>query len=137
MVEQGAFTIEGIRDIAATTIQFRWRGFQIRKSFQNRKNLLMRHEQLKKNSKRKSSLIDRPNLRLLSPQKSYSTSEEVLSCDEVKSSSDYEQDKKDVGGSVPEIASSSSESEQRNGNTLQSFTVSEVCLWLLISRKYM
>ena len=47
MIEQGALTINGIQDIAATTIQKCWRGYEVRKAFQNRKNLLMRHEQLK------------------------------------------------------------------------------------------
>ena len=59
MIEQGALTINGIQDIAATTIQSCWRGYQVRKSFQNRKNLLMRHEQLKDMKKRASAAKQR------------------------------------------------------------------------------
>lgn len=47
MIEQGGFTINGIQDIAATTIQKCWRGYDVRKGFENRKDLLVRHEKMK------------------------------------------------------------------------------------------
>ncbi|RMX60381.1 hypothetical protein pdam_00021316 [Pocillopora damicornis] len=47
MIEQGALTINGIQDIAATTVQKCWRGYTVRKAFQDKKNLFLRHEQLK------------------------------------------------------------------------------------------
>lgn len=55
MIEQGALTINGIQDIAATTIQKCWRGYAVRKAFENRKNQLMRHERLLKGKKRASA----------------------------------------------------------------------------------
>ncbi|XP_067019764.1 inversin-like [Acropora muricata] len=45
MIEQGGFTINGIQDIAATTIQKCWRGYVFRKGFH--KDLLVRHEQMR------------------------------------------------------------------------------------------
>ncbi|XP_030847433.1 inversin-like isoform X1 [Strongylocentrotus purpuratus] len=50
MVEQGALSITGIRDMAATRIQCRFRGFCVRKTFVERKKLLMKHEQLRKDA---------------------------------------------------------------------------------------
>ena len=47
MIEQGALTINGIQDIAATTIQKCWRGYEVRKGFGGKKPLLVRHEKLK------------------------------------------------------------------------------------------
>ena len=58
MIEQGALTINGIQDIAATTIQKFWRGYQMRKGFKDRKNLLVKHEQ-KKKKKRASAAEQR------------------------------------------------------------------------------
>lgn len=97
MVEQGAFTIEGIRDVAAMIIQNRWKGYQMRKSFQNRKILLMRHEELKKNSKRRSNSIDKKKSELQWPQKIDVKSDDVSVTDEVKSTIDIDEVKEQKG----------------------------------------
>ncbi|XP_059165676.1 inversin-like [Physella acuta] len=53
MIEQGALSITGIQDIAAQKIQSAFRGYRIRKTFIERKKLLMKHEKLKKEAARK------------------------------------------------------------------------------------
>ncbi|XP_025099577.1 inversin-like isoform X3 [Pomacea canaliculata] len=53
MIEQGALSITGIQDIAATKIQSAFRGYCMRKTFFERKKLLMKHEMLKKEAARK------------------------------------------------------------------------------------
>ncbi|KAK7501506.1 hypothetical protein BaRGS_00007310 [Batillaria attramentaria] len=53
MIEQGALSITGIQDIAATKIQSAFRGYRVRKTFIERKKLLMKHEMLKKEAARK------------------------------------------------------------------------------------
>lgn len=55
MIEQGALTINGIQDIAATTIQKCWRGYQVRKGFEDRKPLLVKHKKTLKGKKRASA----------------------------------------------------------------------------------
>lgn len=55
MIEQGALTINGIQDIAATTIQKCWRGYAVRKAFTNRKPLLIEHDEKLKGKKRASA----------------------------------------------------------------------------------
>ena len=59
MIEQGAFTINGIQDIAATTIQKCWRGYQVREAFKDKKNLFVEHEQKLKVKKRASAAEQR------------------------------------------------------------------------------
>ena len=54
MIEQGALTINGIEDIASTTIQKCWRGHRVRKGFLVRKDLFVKHERVKKVRKRAS-----------------------------------------------------------------------------------
>ncbi|XP_022104116.1 inversin-like isoform X2 [Acanthaster planci] len=53
MIEQGALSITGIRDIAAIRIQAYFRGYRVRKTFVERKKLLMKHEQLRKDAAKK------------------------------------------------------------------------------------
>ncbi|XP_070570393.1 inversin-like [Ptychodera flava] len=53
MIEQGALSITGIRDIAASKIQAHYRGYKVRKTFLERKKLLMKHEQLRKDAAKK------------------------------------------------------------------------------------
>ena len=55
MIEQGALTINGIQDIAATTIQKCWRGYKVRKAFLDRRPLLMKHDERLKGKKRASA----------------------------------------------------------------------------------
>ncbi|XP_060103772.1 inversin [Heteronotia binoei] len=50
MLEHGALSIAAIQDIAAVKIQAVYKGYKVRKAFQDRKNLLMKHEQLKKDA---------------------------------------------------------------------------------------
>ena len=50
MLEQGALSITGIRDIAAIRVQAYFRGYRVRKTFVERKKLLMKHEQLRKDA---------------------------------------------------------------------------------------
>ncbi|XP_041104124.1 inversin isoform X2 [Polyodon spathula] len=53
MLEHGALSIAAIQDIAASKIQAVYKGYKVRKAFQERKNLLMKHEQLRKDAAKK------------------------------------------------------------------------------------
>ncbi|KAL4617062.1 inversin [Arapaima gigas] len=53
MLEHGALSIAAIQDIAASTIQAVYKGYKVRKTFRERKNLLMRHEQLRRDAAKK------------------------------------------------------------------------------------
>ncbi|KAM8934260.1 inversin [Pelodytes ibericus] len=48
MLEHGALSIAAIQDIAASKIQAVYKGHKVRRAFRERKNLLMKHEQLRK-----------------------------------------------------------------------------------------
>nr|XP_033785539.1 inversin isoform X2 [Geotrypetes seraphini] len=50
MLEHGALSIAAIQDIAASKIQAVYKGYKVRKAFKERKNLLMKHEQLRKDA---------------------------------------------------------------------------------------
>nr|XP_028557988.1 inversin isoform X1 [Podarcis muralis] len=50
MLEHSALSIAAIQDIAAVKIQAVYKGYKVRKAFQDRKNLLMKHEQLRKDA---------------------------------------------------------------------------------------
>ncbi|XP_072287694.1 inversin [Pyxicephalus adspersus] len=50
MLEHGALSIAAIQDIAASKIQAVYKGHKVRKAFRERKNLLMKHEQLRKDA---------------------------------------------------------------------------------------
>ncbi|KAG9283610.1 inversin isoform X1 [Astyanax mexicanus] len=53
LLEHGAMSIAAIQDIAASTIQALYKGYKVRRAFKERKNLLMRHEQLRKDAAKK------------------------------------------------------------------------------------
>uniref|UniRef100_A0A674EET4 Inversin n=1 Tax=Salmo trutta TaxID=8032 RepID=A0A674EET4_SALTR len=53
MLEHGALSIAAIQDIAAASIQALYKGYTVRKAFTERKQLLMRHEQLRKDAAKK------------------------------------------------------------------------------------
>ncbi|TNN75668.1 Inversin [Liparis tanakae] len=53
MLEHGALSIAAIQDIAAASIQSVYKGYTVRKAFRERKQLLMRHEQLRKDAAKK------------------------------------------------------------------------------------
>ncbi|XP_070822569.1 inversin isoform X1 [Chaetodon trifascialis] len=53
MLEHGALSIAAIQDIAAASIQAVYKGYTVRKAFRERKQLLMRHEQLRKDAAKK------------------------------------------------------------------------------------
>ncbi|XP_053551831.1 inversin [Bombina bombina] len=50
MLEHGALSIAAIQDIAASKIQAVYKGHKVRTAFRDRKNLLMKHEQLRKDA---------------------------------------------------------------------------------------
>ncbi|XP_037654473.1 inversin isoform X2 [Choloepus didactylus] len=50
LLERGALSIAAIQDIAASKIQAVYKGYKVRKAFRDRKNLLMKHEQLRKDA---------------------------------------------------------------------------------------
>uniref|UniRef100_A0A8C5EHP3 Inversin n=1 Tax=Gouania willdenowi TaxID=441366 RepID=A0A8C5EHP3_GOUWI len=56
MLEHGALSIAAIQDIAAASIQAVYKGYTVRKAFRERKQLLMRHEQLRKDAAKGSHL---------------------------------------------------------------------------------
>nr|XP_023670833.1 inversin [Paramormyrops kingsleyae] len=53
MLEHNALSIAAIQDIAASSIQAVYKGYKVRQAFRERKNLLMRHEQLRKDAAKK------------------------------------------------------------------------------------
>ncbi|XP_054637873.1 inversin isoform X2 [Dunckerocampus dactyliophorus] len=53
MLEHSALSIAAIQDIAASSIQAVYKGYTVRKAFRERKQLLMRHEQLRKDAAKK------------------------------------------------------------------------------------
>ncbi|XP_048117745.1 inversin isoform X3 [Alosa alosa] len=53
LLEHGAMSIAAIQDIAACSIQALFKGYRVRRAFKERKNLLMRHEQLRKDAAKK------------------------------------------------------------------------------------
>ncbi|XP_062395551.1 inversin isoform X3 [Sardina pilchardus] len=53
LLEHGAMSIAAIQDIAACSIQALFKGYRVRRAFRERKNLLMRHEQLRKDAAKK------------------------------------------------------------------------------------
>ncbi|XP_035382348.1 inversin [Electrophorus electricus] len=53
LLEHGALSIAAIQDIAACTIQALYKGYRVRRAFRERKNLLMKHEQLRKDAAKK------------------------------------------------------------------------------------
>ncbi|XP_063055740.1 inversin isoform X2 [Engraulis encrasicolus] len=53
LLEHGAKSIAAIQDIAACSIQALFKGYRVRRAFRERKNLLMRHEQLRKDAAKK------------------------------------------------------------------------------------
>ncbi|XP_056618083.1 inversin [Triplophysa dalaica] len=53
LLEHGALSIAAIQDIAASSIQALYKGYKVRLTFKERKKLLMRHEQLRKDAAKK------------------------------------------------------------------------------------
>jgi len=62
MIEHGAVSITGIQDVAAIKIQAWFRGVRVRRTFVERKKLLMKHEQLRRDAAKKR-FVDDSNLR--------------------------------------------------------------------------
>jgi len=61
MIEHGAVSITGIQDVAAIKIQAWFRGVRVRRTFVERKKLLMKHEQLRRDAAKKK-VVDDSNL---------------------------------------------------------------------------
>ncbi|XP_074644688.1 uncharacterized protein LOC141901380 [Tubulanus polymorphus] len=55
LIEQGSLSISGIQEIAAAKVQSYFRGYRVRKTFLERKQLLMKHEQLRKDAAKKKA----------------------------------------------------------------------------------
>lgn len=53
LIEQGGLSINAIQDIAASVIQACFRGYRVRKSFQEKMNLMIQHDQLRKVSQQR------------------------------------------------------------------------------------
>ncbi|XP_028836541.1 inversin isoform X4 [Denticeps clupeoides] len=53
LLEHGALSIAAIQDIAASSIQALFKGYRVRRAYRERKNLLMKHEQLRKDAAKK------------------------------------------------------------------------------------
>lgn len=88
MIEQGGLTFRAIQDVAATTIQSCWRGYRVRKPFQKRKTLYMRHEQLKRDMKRRSSAVKEEELKAQITQSATSSCHLALEYQEPRPSTD-------------------------------------------------
>ncbi|KAM4664862.1 inversin [Discoglossus pictus] len=58
MLEHGALSIAAIQDIAASKIQAVYKGHKVRRAFRDRKNLLMKHEQLRKDAAAKKREVE-------------------------------------------------------------------------------
>ena len=58
LIEHGAVSITGIQDVAAVKIQAWFRGVRVRRTFVERKKLLMKHEQLRKDAAKKRIVDD-------------------------------------------------------------------------------
>ena len=63
LIEHGAVSITGIQDVAAVKIQAWFRGIRVRRTFVERKKLLMKHEQLRKDAAKKRIVDDSIGLR--------------------------------------------------------------------------
>jgi len=57
MIEQGAVSITAIQDVAAVKIQAWFRGVRVRRTFVERKILLMKHEQLRKDAAKRNDKV--------------------------------------------------------------------------------
>ncbi|XP_028836540.1 inversin isoform X3 [Denticeps clupeoides] len=55
LLEHGALSIAAIQDIAASSIQALFKGYRVRRAYRERKNLLMKHEQLRKDAAKYAS----------------------------------------------------------------------------------
>lgn len=60
MIEHGAFTIAAIQDEAALVIQKTWRGYRLRKIFEEQKRLFILHEKMRKGTKMKQDENGQP-----------------------------------------------------------------------------
>jgi len=58
LIEHGAVSITGIQDVAAVKIQAWFRGVRVRRMFVERKKLLMKHEQLRRDAAKKRIVDD-------------------------------------------------------------------------------
>ncbi|XP_018417323.1 PREDICTED: inversin [Nanorana parkeri] len=99
MLEHGALSIAAIQDIAASKIQAVYKGHKVRRAFRDRKNLLMKHEQLRKDaaakkregvSKRKTK-CNQPREDGQNEDKQTNTSERFMDKEEQHSHSDIQQ----------------------------------------------
>lgn len=62
MIEHGAFTIAAIQDEAALVIQKTWRGYRLRKSFEEQKRLFILHEKRRKETKMKQDDVEQTSV---------------------------------------------------------------------------
>ncbi|CAD5121617.1 DgyrCDS10113 [Dimorphilus gyrociliatus] len=58
LIEQGALSIRGIQDLAAVKIQAVFRGYRLRKTFSERRKLMIEHEKLMKEACRKKKTVE-------------------------------------------------------------------------------
>lgn len=58
LIEQGALSIRGIQDLAAVKIQAVFRGYRLRKTFSERRKLMIEHEKLMKEACKKKKSVE-------------------------------------------------------------------------------
>uniref|UniRef100_A0A8C5TDR4 Inversin n=1 Tax=Malurus cyaneus samueli TaxID=2593467 RepID=A0A8C5TDR4_9PASS len=106
MLEHGALSIAAIQDIAAFKIQAVYKGYKVRKAFQERKNLLMKHEQLRKDAAAKKREEE-------SKRKEAKLQKGVQNVEQTKSRVQQNPKNKEKATSVPQVPSKAADTQSK------------------------